>query len=162
MRAKLFVLQHNYELAISDCNWVLAKYSRFVEAAPLRAQANAALGRYADSLKELDHVVAIRPHLASYARALRDRAWFRSTCKDASFRDGQQGVRDAKIASKITRWMDASMIDTLAVACAETGDFDSAIHYEEQALSVKGIDRYESRRAQYHMALFKQHRPVRS
>jgi Tfp pilus assembly protein PilF len=43
MRARLFVLQHKYEPAIQDCNWVLAKYSRFAEAALLRAQANAAL-----------------------------------------------------------------------------------------------------------------------
>jgi hypothetical protein len=49
------------------------------------AEANAALGRYANSLKELDHVVAIRPHLDSYARTLRARAWFRSACNDASF-----------------------------------------------------------------------------
>ncbi|PYK72884.1 MAG: hypothetical protein DME44_03125 [Verrucomicrobia bacterium] len=61
MRARLFVLQHKYESAIQDCNWVLAKYSAFVEAALLRAEANARLGKYADSLRELDHVVAIPP-----------------------------------------------------------------------------------------------------
>ena len=162
LRARLFVLQHKYERAIQDCNWVLAKYSRFVEAALLRAEANAALGRYADSLRELNHVVAIRPNLASYARALRDRAWFRSTCRDASFRDGQQAIQDAKIACKLTKWTDASAIDALAVAYAETGDFDLAMHYEAQALSVKPIASYESRRVQQHMELFKQHRPVRA
>jgi tetratricopeptide (TPR) repeat protein len=161
MRARLFVLQHKYELAIQDCNWVLAKYSRFVEAALFRAEANARLGRYADSLRELDHVVAIRPHLDSYARALRERAWFRSTCPDASFRDGQQAVRDAKIACKITKLADASMIDTLAVAYAAAGDFASAIRYGEQTLSVKGITPHDSRLVQQHLALFKQRRPVR-
>jgi len=162
MRARLFVLQHKYESAIQDCNWVLAKYSAFVEAALLRAEANARLGRYADSLRELDHVVAIHPHLDSYARALRERAWFRSTCPDASFRNGQQAVQDAKVACKIMKWADASTIDTLAVACAEAGDFGSAMRYGEQTLSVRGITRDESRRVQQHMALFKQHRPVRS
>jgi hypothetical protein len=36
-------------------------------------------------------------------------------------------------------WKDENIIDTLAAAYAETGDFDSAVRYTAQALAVKGI-----------------------
>jgi tetratricopeptide (TPR) repeat protein len=97
-RARLLFREGKYELATEDCNSVLHKYPKFIEAALLRARANAYRRRYADALKELDHVVRIRPHLESYARALRDLAWFLATCPDPSFRNGKQAVQDAKIA----------------------------------------------------------------
>ena len=162
MRASLFVREHKYELAIQDCNWVLRKYPRFIEAALLRADANARLGRYADTLKELDYLVRIWPALDSYARTLRDRAWFLATCPNSSFRNARQAVEDAKIACKLTNWSDEAAIDSLAMAYAETGDFDSAMRYAAQALSVKGISSETSKVIQRHLASFKEPKPIRS
>jgi tetratricopeptide (TPR) repeat protein len=161
MRARIFMRQHKYELTIQDCNWVLRKYPKFIEAALLRVEANAELGKYAASLNELDHVVRIRPNLESYARALRERAWFRSSCPDASFRDGNQAIADAKLACKLTNWKDATSIDGLAMAYAEIGDFDSAMPYEEQAIGLADPSNLELKRCQRHLALFKQRQPVR-
>jgi tetratricopeptide (TPR) repeat protein len=162
MRARLFAREHKYELAIEDCNWVLRKYPKFIEAALLRAESNAHLGRYADSLKELDYLVRIRPHLDSYARALWVRAWLLATCPNASFRNGEQAVQDAKIACELTNWSDEAAIDSLAAAYAETGDFDSAVRYAEQALTVKGIAPVDSKRIQRQLELLKQRKPIRS
>jgi tetratricopeptide (TPR) repeat protein len=161
-RARLFACEHKYKLAIEDCNWVLRKYPKFIEAALLRAESNAHLRRYADSLKELDYLVRIRPHLESYARALRTRAWFLATCPDSSFRNGRKAVQDAKLACKLTNWTDEIAIDSLAVAYAETGDFDSATQYAEQALGIKGISSTTSNIIQRHLASFKQRKPIRS
>jgi hypothetical protein len=52
------------------------------------------------------------------------------------------------------------MIDTLAVAYAEVGDFDSAVRYEEKALADKGVKTNDSKRLQAHLDSFKQHRPL--
>jgi hypothetical protein len=54
------------------------------------------------------------------------------------------------------------MIDTLAAAYAEVGDFDSAVRYEEKALAVKGVKPNDSKRLQAHLDSFKQHRPLHS
>ena len=160
-RARLFERERKYELAVADCNWVLHKYPKFIEAALLRAKANAHLGRYTEALQELNHVVRIRPHLDSYARALQTRAWFLVTCNDSSFRNGAQAVQDAKLACKLTNWNDEIAIDTLAVAYAELGDFDSAVRCAQQALAVKDISATDSKRIQRHLELFQQHNPVR-
>jgi tetratricopeptide (TPR) repeat protein len=162
MRARLLMRERKYGQAIEDCNWVLHKYPKFIEAALLRADANAHLGRYADTLKELDYIVRIRPQIDSYARALSSRAWFLATCPNSSFRNGKQAVEDAKIACKLTNWNDEIAIDSLAAAFAESGDFDSASRYANQALTVKGVSSMASKMIQRHQASFKEHRPIRS
>lgn len=161
-RAKVFLRQGKPELAIQDCGEALRQHPAFFEAALLRASANAALGRYAESLKEIEHVIAIRPRTTGLARALSDRAWIRAVCPDPSFRNGRQAIKDATAACRIMSWNDEDMIDTLAAAYAEAGDFDSAVRYEEKALTTKGISADDSRVFQYHLALFKKHQPVRS
>jgi tetratricopeptide (TPR) repeat protein len=90
-RAKVFIRQHKYELAIQDCSEALRQSPTFIEAALLRADANAALGRYAASLKEIDHVIAIRPRSDALGRALSDRAWLRSTCPDPCISEWRAG-----------------------------------------------------------------------
>ena len=58
-------------------------------------------------------------------------------------------------------WEDEDMIDTLAAAYAETGDFDSAVRYAAQALTIKEITSFDSKRIQQHLTLFQQHKPIR-
>ena len=124
----------------------------------MRANINARLGKYAEALKEYDYLVSLPPRNVTLARVLSDRAWLRATCPNVSFRNGQQAVKDAKAACSIMVWKDEGMIDTLAAAYAETGDFNSAVQYAAQALAVKGI----SKLFQQHLALFQQHKPIRS
>src|SRR5438132_5713397 len=109
--------------------------------------------------KELDHVVAIEPIPQYYAMAFNQRAWFRATCLNPSFRKPQQAIEDAKKACSITQWREADSIDTLAVACAESGDFESAVRYVEQAMQA--YDAAEiTKTLQQHLAMFKQQRRV--
>jgi tetratricopeptide (TPR) repeat protein len=159
-RAQLFSRQGKWDLAIRDCNEVLRQYSAFVPAALLRAHVNAKLGNYAAAKKELDHVVAIQPRPQFYAMAFAERALFRTTCPNPSFRDARGAMDDAKKACTVTSWREADPIDTLAMACAETGDFDSAVRYEQQAMSAPDANEM-SRTLQQHLAMFKQHRPIR-
>src|SRR5438309_4501401 len=161
-RAKVFIRQHKYELAVQDCTAALKQDTTFVEAALLRASANAKLGRYAVSLKEIEHVISIRPRVDGLARAMAERAWLRATCPDPSFRNGRQAINDATAACKLLEWRDEDSIDTLAAAYAEAGDFDSAVRYEQEALGTKGVTAEDTKIFQYHLELFKHHQPVRS
>jgi len=161
-RARIFAMEGKYERAIEDCNEALRKYRGFVEAAMLRAQINVHLGKYAEASKEFDYLIAIHPRRVTLARVLKQRAWFQATCRDSSFRNGQQAVKDAKAACSIQEWKDETTIDTLAAAYGETGDFDSAVRYAQQALAVKDISPTDYKRIQRHLELFTQQKPVRS
>lgn len=92
-RAKVFMRQHKYELAIQDCTAALRQDSTFVEAALLRASANAKLGRYDASLKEIEHCISIRPRVDALARAFAERAWLRATCPDPYFEMARRQLR---------------------------------------------------------------------
>jgi tetratricopeptide (TPR) repeat protein len=161
VRAQIYSHEGKYDLALKDCNEALRQDRSVVEAALLRANINARLGKYAEALKEYDYLISLHPRNVTLARALSDRAWFRATCPNASFRNGQQAVKDAKAACSIMIWKDEDMIDTLAVAYAETGDFNSAVQYVSQALAVKGISPNSAKLFQKHLALFQQQKPIR-
>ena len=161
VRAQIYSHEGKYDLALKDCNEALRQDRTVVEAALLRATINARLGKYAEALKEFDYVISLHPRNVTLARALSDRAWFRATCPNASFRNGPQAVKDAKAACSIMIWKDEHMIDTLAAAYAETGDFNSAIQYAAQALAVKGISPDSTKLFQQHLALFQQRKPIR-
>jgi tetratricopeptide (TPR) repeat protein len=156
VRAQIFKKEGKYDLAIQDCNEALRQYPGLVEASLLRASINVRLTKYAEALKEFNYLISLHPRPVTLARALSDRAWFQATCPDSSFRNGKQAVKDAKAACSIMQWKDEDMIDTLAVAYAETGDFDSAVRYAAQALAVKGISDQDARAFREHLTLFQQ------
>ncbi len=156
VRTQIYSREGKYDLALKDCNEALRQDRNVVEAALLRANINARLGKYAEALKEFNYLVSLHPKRVTLARVLSDRAWFYATCPNASFRNGQQAVKDAKAACSIMVWQDEHMIDTLAAAYAETGDFNSAVQYAAQALAVKGISSDNTKLFQQHLALFQQ------
>jgi tetratricopeptide (TPR) repeat protein len=161
VRAQILAGEGKYDLALQDCNAALRQERGLVEAALLRANINARLGKYAEAQKEFNYLVSLHPRRVTLARVLSDRAWFYSTCPDASFRNGQQAIKDAKAACSIMVWKDERMIDTLAVSYGETGDFNSAMQYLAQALAVKGISANSTKLFQKHLMSFQQHKPIR-
>ena len=161
VRAQIFASQGKYDVALQDCNEALRQERGLVEAALLRANINARLGKFTEAQKEFNYLVSLHPRRVTLARVLSDRAWFYSTCPNASFRNGQQAVKDAKAACSIMVWKDEHMIDTLAVAYAEAGDFNSAVQYVSQALAMKGISPDGAKLFQKHLALFQQQKPIR-
>jgi TPR repeat protein len=77
-------------------------------------------------------------------QVLNDFAWFLATCPDAAQRNGKQAIEYATKACELTEWKSANFIGTLAGAYAETGDFDTALKYQKQAMDIPDSD-YPSR-----------------
>jgi len=89
-------------LAAQDLNTVLQLKPTLYLAAIVRGWMNERLGNYRSSLADYERILSFQPAPYTHALALNSRAWLRATCPDASFRNAQQAIADAKAACKIT------------------------------------------------------------
>jgi len=77
----------------------------------------------------------------------------------ASFRDGAKAVQAATLACNLTGWKDPRKIGTLAAACAETGDFASAVKWQSQFLEQSHLSGGAETDAKERLVLYQAHQP---
>jgi tetratricopeptide (TPR) repeat protein len=63
-------------------------------------------------------------------------AWMLATDPFSEVRNGPEAVRCGEQAASVSKWKDSAILDTLAAAYAESGQFDQAISAEQQALAL--------------------------
>jgi tetratricopeptide (TPR) repeat protein len=62
------------------------------------------------------------------------RAWILTTCPVPRIRNGSQAVVSATRACELTKWSEPLYLATLAAAYSETGDFASAVKWQQKAI----------------------------
>jgi TPR repeat protein/S1-C subfamily serine protease len=76
----------------------------------------------------------------NFPEPYREFAWFLATCPDELHRDLKEAMRYASEACDIDNWNSARSIGVLALAYAESGDYEAAIRYEKKAQSTGDKD----------------------
>jgi len=150
-----------------DAPSAIVEWRRALALDPQNAEVHGALGdalqaqhRTAEALAEWRAVIEQRPN---DAETLRKASWVLSTSPDAAIRNGEEAMAFAVRAMQLSSRKDARLLDTLAAAYAEKGDFDYAEYVERQALFAAGLvddpalkDQIQARRA-----LYLSHQPFR-
>ncbi|MDW8310503.1 MAG: tetratricopeptide repeat protein, partial [Verrucomicrobiales bacterium] len=85
------------------------------------------------AVEHLQRAIAAEP---DHPEPLNNLAWLRATHPDAGLRNGAEAVQLATRAVELTRTNDAEILDTLAAAWAEAGDFERAVATADTALRL--------------------------
>ena len=86
-------------------------------------------------------------------------ALFLASCPYDSVRNGRLAVEHATLACDMTEWRKWPYLETLAIAHAETGNFEEAARWASKALELSSPDDRPS--IEEKLALFQEHRPYR-
>ena len=126
-----------------DAADAIAQWRKALTIRPQYAQAHDALGDalYArgDAPQALEHwLKAIDLQPGDVVR-LRETAWLLATSPSAPLRNGAEAISLATRAADLTGGRDPAVLDTLAAAYAEAGQFDDAVAAERKALAVAGL-----------------------
>jgi tetratricopeptide (TPR) repeat protein len=86
-----------------------------------------------------DHAEAVR-RAPDNAQAHQTLAWILATCPGPRFRDGRRAVQEGTLACELTQWKNPLNLNSLAAACAESGDYTSAVKWQTRAVELLPID----------------------
>jgi len=87
------------------------------------------------------------------------RAWLLATSPNADHRDGKLAVVAANKAMELPIWSEFRVLDVLAAAYAETGDFEQSVKWQTKVVDMLPPTQradYESR-----LALYREGKPYR-
>ena len=118
------------------------------------------MGKPVEAVRRFRRALEINPRFLLAHNGL---AWVLATSAEPAVRDGKTALRHALIACRATGFKSPVLLDTLAAAYAETGQFADAVRYAEQALTIARALKAEelATRIGTHLALFKQGKPLR-
>lgn len=123
-------------------------------AAALLADINARQGRYLAAKEDFERGAETWKDDVAF---LNQYAWLLATCPEDNVRDGRKAVELATRAAELTNWNDGSVLDTLAAAYAESGDFTAAVKWQEKAAGLLP----EEKDVAEHLALYEKGQALR-
>jgi tetratricopeptide (TPR) repeat protein len=111
---------------------------------------------YAKAIADFNEAIEINPNLAP---AYNNLAWIYATNPDSSFRNGKKALELATKACELTQYGKVEDVESLAAACAETGDFDSAVRWQKVIITMPGVEPETVGIAKARLALYVAHKP---
>ena len=97
-----------------------------------RGNVYAEIGQFERAIADFRQALALD---AESADAYRSLAWLLATCPDPRFRDPRQALESAERAAQLSAPGDPFVLDALAAAHANAGQFDRAVRYQQEAMS---------------------------
>lgn len=151
--------------AKNDLEGALSDYSRAIELEPRsdeaysrRGSARKAKGDLEGAIADYQKAIEFKPDGPANYDTL---AWLLATSFETTIRDGKKAVEYATRASELTNWENPSMLDTLAAAYAEAGNFAEAIKSESKALSFSEWTKNARVNARARLKLYQAGKPYR-
>ena len=106
-----------------------------------------------------DYIEALRlkPNCPDCLNAL---AWLLATCPEDKCRDGKKAVEFATKGCELADWNGPALLDTLAAASAESGDFATALKWQTRAIELVSDPEFK-KECESRLALYRDKKPYR-
>jgi tetratricopeptide (TPR) repeat protein len=145
-----------YDRAIADYHQAIRVNPKDGSVFAVRGVARRLKGDYEAALADFSEAFKLSPNDSYVFNAA---AWFRATCPEEKYRNGDRAVASATHACKFTDWKNADCLDTLTAAYAEKGEFAEAIKWQQKAIELAG----ETAEKGLHerLALYRENKPYR-
>lgn len=157
-RALAYSKKGDLEKALKDFNKSILLAPE--NALPIRNRADLHIKckRWTEAMSDLTEAIRLDPKNANSHNTL---AWTLTTCPDVSLRDAKRASTLAMIACELDKWRTWQYVGTLAASCAEQGDFDRAIMYQQEVMAKEWLSEKERQDERRVLGLYQQHLPYR-
>lgn len=143
-------------LAVSDLSEAIRLQPTNAWIYDARGNAYIRKGEWEKAVQDYSQAIKLSPSDPTSYRSL---AWVEATCSMSSVRNGPAALEAGKKACELTGWKDYWSLTALAAASAETGDFENAVKYEQQALGVSDLSDQDRKAMGDRLLLYQEHRP---
>lgn len=122
----------DYDQAIQDFDKAIELNPRDVTSYGSRGVVYMTKGVYELAIRDFRKAISFKPN----PEILNNLAWVLATAKDAQLRDGAEALRLAEKACQLTQYKFPTILDSLAVAYAEVGQFAKAVKTAQKAIEL--------------------------
>jgi hypothetical protein len=143
---------------VAENGEALSRDLKVAEAHRFRGEVHRVKMEYGKAAADLTEAITLNPYDPSTHNNL---AWLLATCPKREVRDGRKAVVHGTRACELTGWKNANLLDTLAAAHAECGDFEEAAKWAMKATILGFDDKVFLERARGRLRLYQSGKPYR-
>jgi len=157
MRGESYHRLGEYEQALADLSQAIEIAPHHAAALSQRGNVHAELGKFQLAIADFQKAMVADTNFAEAHRSL---AWLLATCPDERYRNPQTALAAAQTAARLAGPGDPFVLDALAAAHANAGNFGEAARVQQEAIANVPPD--FAAPFQERLAIYSSHRPFRN
>jgi tetratricopeptide (TPR) repeat protein len=135
-RANSWANKNEYDIAIADYNDGIRFEPDHFLGYSERGNAWRHEQKYDKALADYERAMQLKPDWPNVYAA---RAWLWAGCPDKKFRDAKRAIESATKGCELSQWKGYEMLDALAAAYSEAGDFSKAVETVKKAIEIRKL-----------------------
>ena len=157
-RGLAYTYKNEDDKAIEDYSQAIRLDPKYAKAFYNRGNVYRVKHEYDKTIDDYSQAIRLDPN---YVAAHNSLATVLATCPKEGVRDGKTAVEHATKACELTQWMNANILDTLAAAHAENGNFKEAVKRQQEAIEIGYGDKEDLKKARQRLKQYQEGKPYR-